>query len=259
MDDRRPRRTTLAFQPTGTAIGTSPLARDPRAAVVVPVRYRYDNFIDFIESQSVNISRSGVFVNTEEELPIGTQLEFEFSLLDGFVLLKGLAEVVRVSRTPPLGLGLKFLRLEPASQKLIERIVEVNSREGKQPTVSLDFAPLDSGTRLRGLVGATPVSGGVVWKDDTLAIELNTVTVSYFVYNPLLNIRLGGFVVPSDREVSLGTVFAVTLTSMAKDVLFQGKGKVVAKHETRLGIRLTDADKPTLARLQAEIGRLVAK
>jgi len=39
-------------------------------------------------------------------------------------------------------------------------------------------------------------------------------------------------------------------------MLFSGKGKVVAKHEMRLGIRLTDADKATLNRLQAEIAKL---
>jgi hypothetical protein len=38
--------------------------------------------------------------------------------------------------------------------------------------------------------------------------------------------------------------------------LFTGKGKVVAKQEHRLGVRLSDVDKVVLARLQAEVARL---
>ena len=271
MADERPRKITTnfgvtpgtdprpkvpEFAPSRTMAGVGPTVRDPRAAVVVPIRYRYESIIDFIESQSVNISRSGMFVTTAEPLPLGTMLDFEFSLADGFTLLKGKAEVVRVSHTPPAGLGLKFHHLDAQSQKLIERIVEVNATEGKKPTVSMDFAPPDT-AGLRSLVGATPVSGGLVWKDREVSLQLNPVTVSYFVYNPLLNIRLGGFVVPCEKDVPLGSIFEVVITNMAGVTLISGKGKVVAKHEKRVGIRLTDVDKAVLAKLQAEVAKLV--
>jgi uncharacterized protein (TIGR02266 family) len=246
-----PNRTSTQAVPTSTM--STP--RDPRTAVVVPVRYKYESIIDFVETQSVNISKSGMFVLTSEVLAVGTQLDFEVALADGFQLLKGKAEVVRLSSTPPRGLGLRFAKLDEASQKLISRIVEVNEEEGKKPTVSLDFGSSDAS---RGF-SAAPGSGaaGVVWRDQDVSIQLNTVTVSYFVYNPLLNIRLGGFVVPADREVPLGTIFSVTITSPSGESLFAGKGKVVAKHEKRLGIRLTDVDKAVLTRLQGEVNRLV--
>jgi uncharacterized protein (TIGR02266 family) len=267
-DDRRRNPPTGAFPradavsrpgqapgPARTSTQAVPTPRDPRTAVVVPVRYKYESIIDFVETQSVNISKSGMFVLTPEVLPVGTQLDFEVALADGFQLLKGKGEVVRVSSTPPRGLGMRFVKLDEPSQKLISRIVEVNEEEGKKSTVSLDFAPPDGS---RGF-NATPGSGapGVVWRDQDVSIQLNTVTVSYFVYNPLLNIRLGGFVVPADKEVPLGTVFTVTITAPSGDNLFAGKGKVVAKHEKRLGIRLTEVDKAVLARLQAEVNRLV--
>jgi hypothetical protein len=102
----------------------------------------------------------------------------------------------------------------------------------------------------------TAVTGGVGWKEQEVRIQLNPATANYFVYNPLLNIRLGGFVVPSERDVPLGTVFDVGITSVAGETLFAGKGKVVAKHEKRLGIRLTDVDKAVLQRLQAEVAKL---
>jgi uncharacterized protein (TIGR02266 family) len=238
-----------------TMIGVGPAPRDPRTPVIVPIRYKYDSIIDFVDTQSVNVSRSGMFVTTNESLPLGTVLDFEFALSDGFCLLKGKADVVRVSHTPPRGLGLRFQQLDAASQKLIERIVEVNAREGKKPTVSMDFAPLEPTT---GTAGKTipAAGGGVAWGASAVSIQLSPATASYFVYNPLLNIRLGGFVVPSEREVSLGTVFSVSISGPTGESLFAGKGKVVAKHEKRLGIRLSDVDKAVLQRLQVEVGKL---
>ena len=229
--------------------------RAPRAAVVVPVRCKFDSIIDFIETQSVNISRTGMFLHSGEVVPLGTVLELEVGLADGLSLLKGRAEVVRISQGPPAGLGVRFIQLEPASQRLVDRIVEVNTLEGKRPTVSLDFAHTDA---TRAAAAAAAAAAGVTWKESEVAIELNAATVSYFVYNPLLNIRLGGFVVPAEKEVSLGTVFAVTITTANHETLFQGKGKVVAKHEKRLGIRLTDVDKAVLHRLQTEVAKLAS-
>jgi uncharacterized protein (TIGR02266 family) len=248
--------------PTGQFRTTTP--REPRAAVVVPVRCRYDSIIDFVETQSMNVSKSGIFVATPDNVAVGSAVDFEVTLADGFQLLKGKAEVARVSQAPR-GLGLRFTQLDPASTKLIARIVEVNAAEGKKPTVSMDFAPAEvapgpgGGTgNARGFAAPSLTqAGGVTWKEQEVSVQLNPITVSYFVYNPLLNIRLGGFVVPAEREVPLGTLFSVTITTVSGESLFSGKGKVVAKHEKRLGIRLVDVEKAVLSRLQAEVNRLV--
>lgn len=229
--------------------------RDPRAGVVAPVRFRYASIIDFVETQSVNISRSGMFIGTHEQVDVGSVLEFEFSLADGFALLKGAAEVVRISLNPP-GMGVRFLQLDGTSQALIERIVEVNTREGKRPTVAPELTDPASVESLHGLAGATPVADGVVFAGRSLQVQINPATAGYFVYNPLLNIRLGGFVVPGVEDVPLGTLYDVALISMDGRSLFAGKGKVVAKHEKRLGIRLSEADKHTLAVLQAEVSKM---
>jgi hypothetical protein len=249
--DRRP---TLV---PGTAEQRDLAARAARSPVVVPVRYKYESIIDFVETQSMNISRTGMFITSAEAVGVGTMLDFEVALADGFMLLKGKGEVARVSQTPR-GLGVKFVQLDPASQKLITRIVEVNTLEGRKPTVPMDFAPMDaSPPRTVNFPGAATAMGGVVWREQEVVIQLNPVTVSYFVYNPLLNIRLGGFVVPAEREVPLGTMFSVAISTVSGESLFSGKGKVVAKHEKRLGIRLVDVEKPVLTRLQAEVSKLV--
>src|SRR5687767_7759418 len=199
MADDRPRRTGNVMP--GTAPGSAPRPRDPRLAVAVPFRYKYQSILDFQEVQAVNISRSGMFVVSNEPLPVGSIIEFEFALADGFPLLRGKAEVVRVSGKPP-GMGLRFQALDEPSRKLIDRIVEVNTHEGKRPTVSLDFLDAQQVAQLKGLTGATGIAPGVDFKDRDLRIEINPGTASYFTNNPLLNIRLGGFVVPGPEDIS---------------------------------------------------------
>jgi Tfp pilus assembly protein PilZ len=293
MADDPKRRTGDSAVPLSAMRAPAP-TRDPRTALVVPVRFRYHSILDFADAQSLNLSRSGMFLAPSDPLPVGTIIDFELALVDGLPLLKGQGEVVRVSANPK-GIGVKFQQLDDASRALLDRIVQVNTVEGKRPTVPLDFesagpiaapapatatpasqaahsaarsganAPaqgqrptgsqaVQGGSGLRaGTVGGT---GGVRFDDKSLTLQLNPITVAYFTNNPLLNIRLGGFVVPAKQDVPLGTLFAVTITNFNDEALFNGKGKVVAKHEMRLGIRLNDVDKETLGRLQIEVQRL---
>ena len=240
------------------AVGNPPsspnhVARDPRAAVTVPVRYRYQSFIDFVETQSMNVSRSGMFIASKASVPIGTAIDFEFSLADGVPLLRGTGEVTRISTHPP-GVGVRFNQLDEPSRKLIDRIVEINAEEGKRPTVNLDFADAPiTGIPTPG--AQTAISPGVEFNGRDLHVEINPGTAPYFTNNPLLNIRLGGFVVPAPEDVPLGTMFTVTIYDVQRAVLWSGRGKVVAKHEARLGIRLSEVPKDVLGRLQAEVMR----
>lgn len=258
LDDRTRRPTgAVPVTPMGpTASGRIPVAREPRAAMVVPIRYRYQSFIEFVETQSVNVSRSGMFVATADPLPVGTILDFQFTLADGFALLKGRAEVVRVTGGPVPGMGVRFQDLDEGSRTLIDRIVEVNASEGKKPTVPAELAdPGAAPDFAAGRSGGTPAAAGLDFQSRELRVQINPATVGYFTNNPLLNIRLGGFVVPGPEEVPLGFVYSVTVHDVQGQILFVGRGKVVAKHDKRLGIRLVDADKATLGRLQTEIAR----
>jgi hypothetical protein len=260
MADDRNRKPTGAIPVAGAPAGGSsaPTQREPRAAVVVPVRYRYESFIHFVETQSMNISRSGMFLLAGDtvNLAVGTVIDFELSLADGFALMRGRGEVARVSNAPR-GVGIRFRELDDPSRKLLDRIVHINAQEGKQPTVSLDFPDAPSATgSLAGLKGATRISPGVRFNARDLTVQINPGTVGYFTNNPLLNIRLGGFVVPCQEDVSLGTMYTVAIGDLNGAVLWSGKGKVVAKHEMRLGIRLLDIAKEALTRLQAEVTKL---
>jgi uncharacterized protein (TIGR02266 family) len=240
-------------------------AREARIAVSVPVKIRYESIIDFHGTQSVNISRSGMFLSSTDPRPVGTLIDFELALADGLSLLKGKGEVVRVTSGSRAGMGVRFRELDPEARRFLDRIVQVNEEEGRSPGVSLDFAVqatspgfvgAASAARTSPLRGATTLQPGLMVSGRDLHVKLTPATVGYFINNPLLNIRLGGFVVPCEENVSLGAIFDVIIESFEGHSLFTGKGKVVAKQEHRLGIRLTDVDKAVLARLQAEVGRL---
>jgi uncharacterized protein (TIGR02266 family) len=251
-DDRSRKLTGAGPAYSGSASSANHVARDPRAAVTVPVRYRYQSIIDFVETQSMNVSRSGMFIASKTSVPIGTAIDFEFSLADGVPLLKGTGEVTRISANPA-GVGVRFKQLDEPSRKLIDRIVEVNAEEGKRPTVALDFEASAGPTSGTHPVRQTGISPGVEFNGRDLHVEINPATAAYFTNNPLLNIRLGGFVVPAPEDVPLGTMFAVTIYDVQRAVLWSGRGKVVAKHEARLGIRLSEVPKDVLGRLQAEV------
>jgi uncharacterized protein (TIGR02266 family) len=262
--------------------------------MAVRVRCRIPSFIDFVETQSVNVSREGMYLRCETPPEVGAKIEFEVGLDDGYVLIQGTGVVVRVVTTGEKGLGLRFLELDDKSRKLINRIVEVNLDEGKIPTLPLDFSrpvvaspslaspppvavpapPLPPppgvprSTAARAMPAAPPPAAvappaaaaaaakPIQLADGKLRVILSPATANFFSYNPLLNIRMGGFFIPVEEEVPLGTTYKVEIVDAQNQTLIAGKGKVVARQELRVGIRLSDVDKDALTRLQALVGKL---
>jgi hypothetical protein len=103
-----------------------------------------------------------------------------------------------------------------------------------------------------------PAGKPIQLDDGKLRVVLSAATASYFSYNPLLNIRMGGFFIPVEAEVPLGTTYKVEIVDTQNQTLITAKGKVVARQELRVGIRLSDVDKDALARVQALVAKLGA-
>ena len=245
--------------------------------MTVRVRCRFPSFIEFVETQSVNVSREGMYLRCDTPPAVGAKIEFEVSLDDGYVILQGTGQVVRVVTAGDRGMGLRFLELDDKSRKLINRIVEVNLDEGKAPTMPMDFSrPVPSppppsvprgtaGAAMPAAVAPAPpvaapppaaASKPIQLSDGKLRVVLSAVTANFFSYNPLLNIRMGGFFIPVEEEVPLGTTYKVEIVDSQNQLLIAGKGKVVARQELRVGIRLSDVDKDALGRLQALVTKL---
>lgn len=83
---------------------------------------------EFIFEYVTNISRSGVFIRSEDPLPIGTLVNLRFSvILDELEIIEGVGKVVRLispgaSGEQP-GMGVVFTELTKVSKELIERIL----------------------------------------------------------------------------------------------------------------------------------------
>lgn len=120
-------------------IDYSNIPRDSRRVPLeTRVQFRFDRFSGFISEFSSNISPGGLFIRTDNPLPAGQVLDFEFRLGDGFELINGRGQVVW-TRTEdegpnrPAGMGVRFLDLGEGSKELIYKIVDTYIQEGGIP------------------------------------------------------------------------------------------------------------------------------
>jgi uncharacterized protein (TIGR02266 family) len=102
------------------------------------VSLKFKEFRGFITEYSANISLGGMFIHSDIPQSPGTRFDFELSLEDDFTLIQGIGEVVWVRhraegpKRPP-GMGIRFLHLEPESERLILKIVEEHVESGGTP------------------------------------------------------------------------------------------------------------------------------
>jgi uncharacterized protein (TIGR02266 family) len=82
---------------------------------------------EFINEYVSNISRSGVFIKSDEPLPVGTRVTLKFTvIMDELETIEGVGEVVRTIEKAPgiqAGMGVVFISLTGYSRQLIERVL----------------------------------------------------------------------------------------------------------------------------------------
>jgi uncharacterized protein (TIGR02266 family) len=93
----------------------------------VTVNREFRDLDQFIVEYVQNISKSGVFIKSDDPLPVGTEVNLRFTvIMDELETIEGVGKVVRVvppggNDTP--GMGVVFTRLTSYSNKLIEKIL----------------------------------------------------------------------------------------------------------------------------------------
>lgn len=91
------------------------------------VNREFSSVEEFITEYVSNISRSGVFIRSDDPLPVGTEVSLRFTvILSDLETIEGIGEVVRVSPkggSEPPGMGVVFTELTSYSRELIERIM----------------------------------------------------------------------------------------------------------------------------------------
>ena len=109
-----------------------PFQNDNRAPVRIQVECRAGG--PSFSAESLNISRGGVFLQTDYLLPAGRTLQLVFSLPDGpRVSAHGRVAWTRPPGDPqgPAGLGIQFERIAPEILRVIEGILEKEASTGK--------------------------------------------------------------------------------------------------------------------------------
>lgn len=110
----------------------------PRIALERKISLRFPHFQGFLTEYCSNVSITGIFIQSREPRSPGEILDFEFNLIDGLQLIRGTGEVVWSRLTDegpelPAGMGIRFLRLDAESRRLIRWAVEKQIAAGGKP------------------------------------------------------------------------------------------------------------------------------
>lgn len=123
----------------------APKRKSERALVSIVARYRSPLIFDYVNERCYDLSHGGMFIKSNNPVNPGTLLKLECLIDDGPDKIQGVARVVWVRRVDrpegPRGMGVKFIKLEPGSEALIEKIIE---KAGLPPKASESAEELPS-------------------------------------------------------------------------------------------------------------------
>jgi len=151
-----------------TSPSDSPVEPDEPLVVL-----EFSSFEDFLQGCSSRICETGLFLEAEPRERISSPLRFELRIRNGFRLLRGEGEVLRVHDPMPssgdaAGLTVRFTRLDEASQKLLPVVLKHYHQRG---VPLLDMGAEEAGVEVvvseQDLVGedATEVTLDDLWEE----------------------------------------------------------------------------------------------
>jgi hypothetical protein len=95
----------------------------------------YPSFRQFISMSVSTLSEEGMFIEVPNPKAAGSRLSFVLRIADGFQLMQGEAEVVAVREAAagqsPEGMSIRFQDLDEPGQRLLEKVVDSNRRQGE--------------------------------------------------------------------------------------------------------------------------------
>src|SRR4051794_22713624 len=146
--------------------------KDKRAPVSLKVRFKSATVDEFIEHYSKDVSRGGIFIKSSQPMAVGTLLKFQFQLKDESQLIRGVGRVVwsraeeDAGSDQPSGMGIKFIKMDPESKAMVDRIVETHEGPGGFE------AGRESATHKESERPPAPSSAGAFFPETTPMAEL---------------------------------------------------------------------------------------
>ena len=99
----------------------------PRAVVKIEIEFKHT--IDFVSSYMLNISKGGLFIKTDEALPLNTIIFLRFTMPGDTMPIETEGKVVWCNTNIakgyfPRGMGIKFLKLNSDDAEKIKLFVD---------------------------------------------------------------------------------------------------------------------------------------
>ncbi len=102
--------------------------RHPRVDIPLLVQYRFGALEDFRTDYTINVSRSGLFIETDEQRPVGTRVFVQLTTRDGQHFLQGEGRVVRSAEGAH---AIELVGFDEPAQAVLEGLVrEALARRG---------------------------------------------------------------------------------------------------------------------------------
>ena len=94
--------------------------RHARASIPMLVQYRYGALDPLRTDYAINVSKSGLFINTDADYPLGARIHVLLTTRDGLQFLQGEGEVVRVAG----GCAIELVGFDAEAQEVLDRLVQ---------------------------------------------------------------------------------------------------------------------------------------
>jgi hypothetical protein len=95
--------------------------RDARVEVPLLVQYRFGALEELRTDYALNVSKSGIFILTDEERPIGTRVFVQLATRDGAHFLQGEGRVVRRA---DMGWAIELVGFDDAARTVLDDLVK---------------------------------------------------------------------------------------------------------------------------------------
>lgn len=102
--------------------------RHARVDIPLLVQFRFGALEEFRTDYAINVSRSGLFISTDEQRPVGTRVYVQLTTRDGQHFLQGEGKVVRSAEG---GHAIELVGFDERAQAVLEALVqEALARQG---------------------------------------------------------------------------------------------------------------------------------
>lgn len=153
------------------------IRKDIRVPVSLTSRYRIPTRFDYVEASCHDLSRGGMFIESSSPAERNTLLKIECEVRDQEAPITGVGRVVwrrggngSNGGSGPTGMGVKFVKLDPSSDRVIARLIETSGQGqdgvgGERPAVKAQGEgpvreePTAEGDESREGVGEKPAAG----------------------------------------------------------------------------------------------------